>query len=134
MQPAVLGVVAEKQSAEVRSAAGGIRPADHNELLAIQALGLEPQAAIARHVGLLEPFRDDALETQLAGVLTETRTVTSQLVFFAFDLLFLNGQSTAQLPLIERKERLKRLFKKEVQGLRYNEHVMIRPAFIRCRL
>jgi hypothetical protein len=41
-----------------------------------------------------------------------------QLVFFAFDLLFLNGQSTAQLPLIERKERLKRLFKKEIQGLR----------------
>jgi bifunctional non-homologous end joining protein LigD len=48
---------------------------------------------------------------------------TDQLVFFAFDLLFLNGQSTAQLPLIERKERLKRLFKKEIQGLRYSEHV-----------
>ena len=48
---------------------------------------------------------------------------TDQLVFFAFDLLFLDGQSTAQLPLIERKERLKQLFKKEVQGLRYNEHV-----------
>jgi bifunctional non-homologous end joining protein LigD len=28
---------------------------------------------------------------------------TDQLVFFAFDLLFLNGQSTAQLPLIERE-------------------------------
>src|SRR6195256_3083433 len=48
---------------------------------------------------------------------------TDQLVFFAFDLLFLNGQSTAQLPLVERKERIKRLFKKEIQGLRYNEHV-----------
>jgi hypothetical protein len=43
-----------------------------------------------------------------------------QLVFFAFDLLFLNGHSTAHLPLIERKERLKRLFKQEIQGLRYN--------------
>jgi hypothetical protein len=29
---------------------------------------------------------------------------TDQLVFFAFDLLFLNGQSTAQLPLVERKK------------------------------
>ena len=29
----------------------------------------------------------------------------------------------AQLPLIERKERLKRLFKKEIDGLRYSEHV-----------
>src|SRR5882757_1895088 len=48
---------------------------------------------------------------------------TDQLVFFAFDLLYLNGESTAQLPLLERKERLKRLFKKEIQGLRYNEHV-----------
>ena len=48
---------------------------------------------------------------------------TDQLLFFTFDLLFLNGQSTAQLPLIERKERLKRLFKKKIQGLRYNDHV-----------
>jgi hypothetical protein len=49
---------------------------------------------------------------------------TDQLVFFAFDLLFLNGESTAHLPLIERKERLKRLFKNEVAGLRYSEHVI----------
>ena len=48
---------------------------------------------------------------------------TDQLVFFAFDLLFLNGQGTAQLPLIERKEKLARLFKKEIGGLRYSEHV-----------
>ncbi|GEP59878.1 non-homologous end-joining DNA ligase [Reyranella soli] len=48
---------------------------------------------------------------------------TDQLVFFAFDLLFLNGQSTAQLPLIERKEKLARLFKKVMGGLRYSEHV-----------
>jgi hypothetical protein len=48
---------------------------------------------------------------------------TDQLVFFAFDLLFLNGQSTAQLPLVERKENLARLFQKEIGGLRYSEHV-----------
>jgi ATP-dependent DNA ligase len=59
--------------------------------------------------------------SRLQAAMDEGRT--DQLVFFAFDLLFLNGQSTAQLPLIERKERLKRLFKKEIQGLRYNEHV-----------
>jgi ATP-dependent DNA ligase len=35
---------------------------------------------------------------------------TDQLVFFAFDLLFLNGKGTAQLPLIERKEKLARLW------------------------
>ena len=48
---------------------------------------------------------------------------TDQLVFFAFDLLFLNGESIAHLPLIERKEGLKRLFRKEISGLRYSEHV-----------
>jgi bifunctional non-homologous end joining protein LigD len=49
---------------------------------------------------------------------------TDQLVFFAFDLLFLDGQSTALLPLIERKEHLHRLFRKEIAGLRYSEHVL----------
>jgi bifunctional non-homologous end joining protein LigD len=48
---------------------------------------------------------------------------TDQLVFFAFDLLFLNGKSVAQLPLIERKTLLQGLFKKEIAGLRYSEHV-----------
>jgi bifunctional non-homologous end joining protein LigD len=48
---------------------------------------------------------------------------TDQLVFFAFDLLFLNGKSVAQLPLIQRKAHLQRLFKKDIGGLRYSEHV-----------
>jgi bifunctional non-homologous end joining protein LigD len=51
--------------------------------------------------------------------------------------LFLNGESTAQLPLIKRKERLQRLFKKEIRGLRYSEHVAgDGPAFRAqaCRL
>jgi ATP-dependent DNA ligase len=60
--------------------------------------------------------------SRLQAAMDEGRT--DQLVFFAFDLLFLNGESTAQLPLIERKERLQRLFKKEVGGLRYSEHVI----------
>jgi ATP-dependent DNA ligase len=42
---------------------------------------------------------------------------------FAFDVLYVNGESTAQLPLIERKRKLERLFKKEIGGLRYSEHV-----------
>jgi len=59
--------------------------------------------------------------SRLQAAMDEGRT--DQLVFFAFDLLFLNGQSTAQLPLIERKDKLARLFKKEMGGLRYSEHV-----------
>jgi bifunctional non-homologous end joining protein LigD len=59
--------------------------------------------------------------SRLQAAMDEGRT--GQLVFFAFDLLFLNGVSMAQLPLIKRKERLQRLFKKEIGGLRYSEHV-----------
>jgi ATP-dependent DNA ligase len=59
--------------------------------------------------------------SRLHAAMDEGRT--DQLVFFLFDLLYLNGKSTAQLPLLNRKELLKRLFKKEIQGLRYNEHV-----------
>ena len=35
------------------------------------------------------------------------RVETDDLVFIVFDLLFLNGRTTATLPLIERKERLR---------------------------
>ena len=59
--------------------------------------------------------------SRLQAAMDEGRT--DQRVFFAFDLLFLNGESPAQLPLIKRKERLQRLFKNEIGGLRYSEHV-----------
>jgi bifunctional non-homologous end joining protein LigD len=59
--------------------------------------------------------------SRLQAAMDEGRT--DQLVFFAFDLLFLNGESTAELPLIQRKARLQSLFKKEIGGLRYSEHV-----------
>jgi bifunctional non-homologous end joining protein LigD len=73
--------------------------------------------------------------SRLQAAMDEGRT--DQLVFFAFDLLYLNGKNTAQLPLIKRKERLERLFKKETQGLRYSEHVFTDgPRFLEhaCKL
>jgi bifunctional non-homologous end joining protein LigD len=60
--------------------------------------------------------------SRLQAAMDEGRT--DQLVFFAFDLLFLDGQSTVLLPLIERKERLHRLIRREIAGLRYSEHVL----------
>ena len=45
-------------------------------------------------------------------------------MFFAFDLMFLDGDSVAKLPLIERKERLRSLFAQEVRGLRFADHVL----------
>jgi bifunctional non-homologous end joining protein LigD len=59
--------------------------------------------------------------SRLQAAMDEGRT--DQFVLFAFDLMFLNGRSTAQLPLVERKDKLKRSLKKEIAGLRYSEHV-----------
>ena len=59
---------------------------------------------------------------RLQAAMDEGRT--DQLVFFMFDLLFLNGDNIAPLPLIERKARLKRLFRKKVDGHLYSEHVV----------
>jgi DNA ligase D-like protein (predicted ligase) len=59
--------------------------------------------------------------SRLQAAMDEGRT--EELVFFTFDLLFLNGESLAQLPLVKRKERLQRLFKREMAGLRFSEHV-----------
>ena len=46
--------------------------------------------------------------SRLQAAIDEGRT--DELVFFAFDLLFLNGESAAQLPLIQRGDRLQRRF------------------------
>jgi bifunctional non-homologous end joining protein LigD len=49
---------------------------------------------------------------------------TDELIFFVFDLLYLDGENTAQLPLIERKEGLRSLLVREVRGLRFSDHVV----------
>jgi bifunctional non-homologous end joining protein LigD len=59
---------------------------------------------------------------RLQAAMDERRT--DELVFFGFDFLFLDGESTAKLPLIERKERLRSLFRCEVRGLRFADHVV----------
>jgi bifunctional non-homologous end joining protein LigD len=60
--------------------------------------------------------------SRLQAAMDEGRT--GDLVLFAFDLLFLNGESTAGLPLLERKERLAGLLKKDMPSLRFSEHVI----------
>src|SRR5258708_40288446 len=49
---------------------------------------------------------------------------TNSLVFFAFDLLYLDGKSTAALPLIERKQRRHPLFAQAAPGLHFTDHVV----------
>jgi hypothetical protein len=46
-------------------------PADHHELLAVQAFHFKPQAAIAGRVGRIGALRDDPLQLQGAGMVVE---------------------------------------------------------------
>ena len=82
-----------------------------------------PEGAVGlyRRRALRTQCRRRAVFNRLQAAMDEGRT--DQLIYFAFDLLFLNSVSTARLPLIKRKEWLQRLFKKEIGGLRYSEHV-----------
>lgn len=92
----------------------------HRYRRAIEAFG-SLKAKSAYLDGELCAFNSDGVPvfSRLQAAMDEGKT--DQLVFFAFDLLFLNGESTVGLPLIERKERLQRLFKKEIPGRRYLE-------------
>ena len=47
-------------------------------------------------------------------------------VFFAFDLLFLNGEDLRALPLIERKARLKKLLRRKRSRVLYVDHIEAR--------
>ena len=73
------------------------------------------------------------LDGELCGVLPDGRTAFNliqnatdtgegSLVFFLFDLLFLNGENLMALPLVERKARLASLLKDAPTSLRYNDH------------
>jgi DNA ligase D-like protein (predicted ligase) len=60
--------------------------------------------------------------SRLQAAMDEGRT--GDLVLFAFDLLFLNGNDTAKLPLIDRKARLEAVLSKTTPGLHFGEHVV----------
>src|SRR6266853_4162336 len=89
------------------------------------------------------PAQNAYLDGELCGVLPDGRTAfnliqnatdTGQgsLVFFVFDLLFLDGENLMVLPLVDRKARLQRLLSGAPASLRYNDHQIGRgPAFHR---
>lgn len=60
--------------------------------------------------------------SHLQAAMDEGRT--DQLILFVFDLLHLDGDSLAALPLMERKERLRGLLVGDLAGLRFSDHVL----------
>ncbi len=47
---------------------------------------------------------------------------TAQLVYFVFDLLFVDGEKLMTLPLLERKQRLKLVLEGAASSVRYSDH------------
>jgi ATP-dependent DNA ligase len=47
---------------------------------------------------------------------------TTNLVYFVFDLLFLDGEKMAELPLLERKEHLKGVLEGAPRSIQYSDH------------
>ena len=98
--------------------------------------------AIAKAVAGL-PAQDAYLDGELCGVLPDGRTAFNliqnasdtgkgSLVFFLFDLLFLDGEDISELPLIDRKARLETLLSGAPESLQYNDHQIGHgPAFHR---
>ena len=79
------------------------------------------------------PAQNAYLDGELCGVLPDGRTAFNliqnatdsgegSLVFFLFDLLFLDGENLMALPLVERKARLAPLLKAAPGSLQYNDH------------
>jgi hypothetical protein len=58
----------------------GLSPAYDHELLAVEALRLDPDPAVAGCIGAIDPLRYASLEAQLAGVRTKARAVANHVV------------------------------------------------------
>ena len=102
----------------------------------------------AKYPGIAEavaglPARNAYLDGELCGVLPDGRsafnliqnasdTGKGSLVYFAFDLLFIDGEDLMEMPLIERKARLAKLLTGAPSSLQYSDHQIGRgPDFYR---
>jgi hypothetical protein len=65
---------------DIGARAFGIGPSDDDKLLAIEALGLEPQAAIARHIRRVSPLRHDAFQAALANLCMKRPAATDLMI------------------------------------------------------
>src|SRR5215831_7104590 len=89
--------------------------------------------ALAQWIGDNLRVKNAVLDGEIACVDDSGRSVFNDLllrrrecVFFAYDLLFLNGKDLRALPLIERKARLKRLLRRKQSPVLYVDHIETR--------
>jgi hypothetical protein len=98
--------------------------------------------AVAKAIAEL-PAQNTYLDGELCGVLPDGKTAFNliqnardtgegSLIFFLFDLLFLDGENLMALPLVDRKIRLEAFLVGAPESLRYNDHQIGQgPAFHR---
>ena len=79
-EPAVVGVVAEQEGAEMGPCSLRIGPADDNEFLAVEAFGFAPQAPVSGRIGRIDRLGNDALESKLAGMPADEFSVACLMV------------------------------------------------------
>jgi DNA ligase D-like protein (predicted ligase) len=84
--------------------------------------------ALAKALAAL-PADTAYLDGELCGVLPDGRTAfnlnehgDASLIFFVFDLLFLDGEDLTSLPLIDRKTRLEAFLVGAPDSIRYSDH------------
>jgi hypothetical protein len=89
---------------------------------------LTPDPAVARCVWAVGSLGDDAFETQLAGVFTETRAVTSHMLVVPQPLDLLLEQPLEPLLALDEWQ-LCRALPIEKQKIEGEEHQLIGPPF-----
>jgi ATP-dependent DNA ligase len=117
-----LSAVACARSRTLRAA--DVAP-DRSDLIGRTNIRRRPRRFVQRDADLdgeLSAVRVDGItsssELQRA---TDQRRAT-HLVYFAFDLLFLDGENMTELPLLDRKKRLQALLKAAPRSIQYSDH------------
>jgi bifunctional non-homologous end joining protein LigD len=108
----------------------GLNWADRYRAIAAACRQLKHAAYIDGEICALHPDGTTSFADLQAA--TDRRT-TDDLIYFAFDLLFLDGRDLNGEPLARRKDLLRDLLAKAPASLRYTEHVVGNgPAFYRA--
>jgi bifunctional non-homologous end joining protein LigD len=90
----------------------------HCELVSRRRNAYKSFAELRENLGTLK-VKDAVIDGELVCLDSEGRSIFNELlfrrgspIFYAFDLLYLNGRDLRQLPLIERKEKLRAVIEK----------------------
>ena len=139
-QLAVVAVIAEQQRSERRARPFRIGPADDHEFLPVEKLGLDPDAAVAGHVGLVDLLRDHALDAELRPFLENVRAVADDMAAEAEACGASRSRASSRAFAFEQRQPHQILavemqqIEREIHQLgRRDPHAPARPRMTSCR-